>query len=88
MISAYDTTYYLGKYEINKLNEDGFVTSDVERFIIHPDWDIRDKKYDSDIGIAVLTKRITFTSTVRPICIWNGEKGFSDIVGKKGLVAG
>lgn len=88
MISAYDTTYYLGKYDISKLMEDGYESSDVERFELHPKWDPRDNRYDSDIGIAVLTRTIKFSNYIRPICIWTGSPGYSDMIGKKGLIAG
>lgn len=88
MISAYDTTYYVGKYDISKLSEDGFESSDVERFTVHPRWNPSDSRYDSDIGIAVLTKTIQFSNSIRPICIWTGSQGSTDMIGKRGLVAG
>lgn len=85
-ISSDQTTYYIGKHDITKLNEDGFVTSEVDRFVIHPNYD--PQSYDSDIGAAILTKQIIYSSTIQPICIWTQSQGYSDIVSQKGIVAG
>lgn len=81
-------TYYIGKYDITSLNEDGYVSSDVQRFVVHNDWDASSDSYDSDIAIAILTKKIQFSNTIRPICIWSKSQGHSDIVDVKGLIAG
>jgi hypothetical protein len=84
-----ESTYYIGKYKLNDLNESGFISSDVQRFIVHQNWNSsHEASYDSDIAISVLVKTIIFSNTIRPICIWEESLGHSDLVDKKGLVAG
>lgn len=89
MLAADDSTYYMGKYELKNLNEHGFISSDVQKFIIHPRWNPRDGRYDADIAIAVLVKNIKFSDTIRPICIQDVQSaGHSDLVNKNGKIAG
>jgi secreted trypsin-like serine protease len=87
-ITEYESTYYLGKHKLKDLDENDYVSSDVQKFKIHPNWNTKDKKYDSDIAIAILTKNIQYTNTVRPICIYSGTPGHNDIVNKEGYIAG
>jgi hypothetical protein len=88
-ISADDSTYYVGKHKLYDLKESGYISSDVQQFIVHKNWNFSlEASYDSDIAIAVLVKKIIFSNTIRPICIWEESLGHSDLVDKKGLVAG
>lgn len=86
--SPYEFTIYMGKYKLYDLNEDGYISSDVHTFIVHPNWKPRELSYDSDIAVAVLSKRIIYSNTIRPICIWTQTVGHYDLVGKRGIVAG
>lgn len=86
--SAYDSTFYLGKYHIKDLNERDYITSGVDYLIVHPDWDAFDERYKGDICIAVLSKSIRFTNSIIPLCIWPQSDNHEDLVDKAGLVAG
>lgn len=87
-LTAYESTYYMGKYELKNLNEEGYISSDVYKFEVHPKWNPQEHRYDSDVGIAVLVKSIRFSNTIRPICIWTHSKGHYDLVGRRGWIAG
>jgi secreted trypsin-like serine protease len=61
---------------------------EVSEFIIHPDWDPKEKHYTADIAIAVLKKPMKLSKEIHHVC-WNTPshpiQGFA---GKKGLVYG
>lgn len=86
---AEEATFYMGKHNLELLaGEQNYIMSPVTKFIIHPEWNFLDKIYDADISIAVLSRTIEFTKFIRPICIWTATNSFSDLIGKKGVVAG
>jgi hypothetical protein len=58
------------------------------QFVIHPDWSYGSDQYDADIAIAILTRTITFSKFVKPICIWTSTTSHDDLIGRKGIVAG
>lgn len=87
-IKESDSKYYMGIYNINNLDDEGSVNSDVQNFIVHSDWNPENLSYDSDIAIAVLQKTIVFTETISPICVWTNSVGHEDLVSKRGYVAG
>lgn len=81
--------FYLGKYNLENLAGDHyFIVSGVDRFDVHPDWNINDDKYDADIAIAILIRTIGFTKFIKPICLWTGSSSYEDLVGRKGTIAG
>lgn len=82
------STYYLGKYELYDHTDNNVEISRVHKFIVHPDWTPGNNRYESDIGISVLEKTITFTTVIRPICIYSGSPGHNDIIGEKGFISG
>jgi secreted trypsin-like serine protease len=85
---AEEATFYLGKHNIDSLSEQYNVVSSVVQFIIHPDWDSNDDKYDADIAIAVLTRTISFNKFMIPICLWTSTSNANDLVGRTGVIAG
>lgn len=78
----------MGKFNLYDLRENGYISSDIQSFVVHPQWNPRDNSYDSDIAIAILVKKVIFSNTIRPICIWPQSNGHYDLVGKKGVIAG
>lgn len=68
--------------------EQSFIVSGVTQFIVHPEWNFNDERFDADIAIAVLLKTITFSTFVKPICLWTYSTSFEDLIGKKGTVVG
>lgn len=86
-IKPEDASFHMGKYNIQSL-EGNYVVSNVNQFVIHPDWSISDDRSDADIAIAVLTKSISFTDLIKPICLWTASTSYEDLVGEKVIVAG
>ncbi|KAG5681575.1 hypothetical protein PVAND_010994 [Polypedilum vanderplanki] len=85
---ASDSTFYIGKYSLNALNEVGYIDSGVTSFHINPQWNPNDRRYDGDLAIAVLSRTVEFADNIRPICIWPQSNSHTDLVGKRGLIAG
>ena len=85
---ASDSTFYLGKYNLNSLNEIGYVNADVDSFLVHPDWDPNEERYEGDIALAVLSKTVEFADNIIPLCIWQQSYSHTDLNGKQGLIAG
>lgn len=59
----------IGRYNLSNQNEVGSKIVSVQKIILHPDWDIRDVKYDSDIAIVVLAEAMEFGDQIQPICL-------------------
>lgn len=78
----------MGKYNLKSFNDVGLVSSGVQRFEVHPNWKPYSEKYEADIGIAILSKKIQFSATIRPVCLWRSENSHANIVGSKGVIAG
>lgn len=76
----------LGKYSIHKWTESGTVVSDVSHVHLHPDY--RALTSDADLAVIVLTEPITFTPTVRPVCLWPTASDLADLVGQRGTIVG
>ena len=88
MRSAEDSTFYLGKHKLNDLNEKDYVTSGVSHFIIHPNWNAFDERYNGDLAIALLYRTIKFSNNIIPLCLPPQSNDHEDIVSEAGLVAG
>lgn len=86
----YDSTYYLGKHKLKDTTERNVIVSGVDEFIIHPNWNTHEERYTADIGIAILTKFITFNIRIAPICIWERTNDHKDLVedNSRGYIAG
>lgn len=86
---AEEATFYIGKHNLESLNgEQNYIVSGVTQLIVHPNWDPNDDKYDADIAVAVLLRKVPFSKFVKPICLWTATNSYQDLVGKKGIVAG
>lgn len=87
---AEEASFIIGKHNLESLidGEQNFIVSGATEFIVHPDWDFNDDRFDADIAIAVLLRTVTFSKFVKPICLWTSTTSYDDLVGKKGVVAG
>lgn len=86
---ASEATFFIGKHNLETFNSDrNHIISSVTQFIIHPQWKPEDDRYDADIAIAVLTRTVTFSKFIKPICLWTATTSYADLVGRKGIVAG
>ncbi len=59
----------------------------VDKIIIHPDFNADDLK--NDIAIIRLSTDVSFNIHIHPICLWKSSKtNLSEVVGKHGTVIG
>lgn len=84
-----EASFFIGKHNLETFNgEKNYIFSGVSQFIIHPDWNHNDDRYDADIAIAVLIRTVIFSKFVKPICLWTNTNSHTDILGINGIVAG
>lgn len=76
----------LGKYRIHKWTESGTVIREASHVHLHPDY--RALNSDADLAVIVLTEPVTFTPTVRPVCVWPEASDLADLVGQQGTIVG
>jgi secreted trypsin-like serine protease len=82
-------TFYIGKHNLDSLtSEKNFIAAGVEKFMIHPDWNYEDDRYDADLAMVVLTRSVEFSKFIQPICLWTNTNSNNDFIEKAGLVAG
>lgn len=61
---------YTGIYDLRQKNATGL---EVDKIILHPDWDPNGESYDADISLLRLRNAIIFSPFVSPICLWPRE---------------
>lgn len=84
-----EATFFFGKHNIGSLLEDrNYIQSGASEFHLHPEWRTNDDRFDADIAIVVLARKIIFNKFIKPICMWQASTSFTDIVGKEGIIAG
>lgn len=89
MRKAEEASFYIGKFNLDSLNgEQNYMVSGVSQFIIHPDWDNHDDRYDADLALVVLVRTVNFSKFIKPICLWTSTTSYEDLIGKSGVVAG
>ncbi|CRL03694.1 CLUMA_CG016754, isoform A [Clunio marinus] len=66
---------HLGKYNLSALYEPGSITAFPEKITIHPKWNIRQVKYDSDIALIKIYGTVPLSSNIYPACLWTSELG-------------
>lgn len=59
----------LGRHNLKKTAEKGSETRSVERISIHHDWKPDQPKYDADLAILHLDRRLTFSEFIQPVCL-------------------
>nr|XP_036234351.1 serine protease gd isoform X1 [Bactrocera oleae] len=84
-LPATQVALFLGRTNLESFSEDGFVTRDVERLIIHPDYN---NLPDADIAVMRMAAISSYTDFIRPICLWTESTQVSRVVGLSGTVAG
>ncbi|KAG5679759.1 hypothetical protein PVAND_009299 [Polypedilum vanderplanki] len=87
MKNSRDSEFHIGDFNLNDLNE-RFINAKIENFAVYPKWNPQEVRFDGDIAIAVLSRPVEFSDNVRPLCIWQHSQTHSDLVGKKGIIAG
>lgn len=77
-------TLVLGKHNIKTWARRS-VLRDVERIHVHPDYKIPS---DADIAVLEMSLPVSFTVTIKPICLWSETEEIEAVVGSDGTVAG
>lgn len=71
-ISAKKIVLAFGRHDIRDWTEKNMVISDVDEIILHSDY-LSNKKstiFDADIALLITKDYITYTSMIKPICLW------------------
>lgn len=63
-----DIYAYIGRFDLTA-NEVHSQQVDIKKIIIHPNWSTNDIRYDADISILMLKRRVEFTEYVQPVCL-------------------
>ncbi|XP_055853325.1 serine protease gd-like [Episyrphus balteatus] len=59
-----------------------------EEIIPHPDYNMKLIQFDADLALVRLKESVIFTTSVRPICMWQGSVDTRDIEGISGAIVG
>lgn len=80
---------WLGRHSLINWQEDGAVVSNVERIFIHPDCKkYSSESFDADIAILTMDRQVSYTTYIRPICLWPATSSIQDVEGSSGTVVG
>ena len=84
---------YVGRYKLRDWNERSSARRDVIKYTIHPDYQLRGdnesaRSADSDLAVLTLNKRVEYTETIQPICLWSASIKLEYVVGQTGFVVG
>lgn len=84
-----EALFYIGKYYLSILEDErDFVVSPASRFILHPDWNSYTESFDADIALVILTRTVSFSQSVKPICLWTATNDYRDMINSYGIIAG
>jgi hypothetical protein len=86
-IQERNSYFILGGYNLD-YHEESQQQIGVNYFLTHPDWDPLSDKYDADIAIAYLSRKVKYNEYIVPICLPNYLQNSYDIIGRNGSVAG
>lgn len=79
-LSPDNLTVRLGAHNITAKSELGMVERNVTAIHVHPQWDVYENEYDSDIAILVLNDKVMFTNFIQPVCM-PGDVALDGVVG-------
>lgn len=85
-ISNDDIEVFLGKYHLRKFSSKGIQNIQVQRIIMHPEYNY--KTYVNDIAMIHLARPAEYTDYVRPVCLWSENVDLESVVHKEGTVVG
>ncbi|CRL03701.1 CLUMA_CG016763, isoform A [Clunio marinus] len=70
---------HLGKYNLSLVYERGSIPAFPEKIKIHPDWNIHQEKYDSDIALIKIDGTVPIRSNIYPACLWSSALGMRNV---------
>lgn len=59
----------LGAQHLDKLNEIGQVTVEVNKILVHSTWNPQVERYNADIAVLILEQDVIFSSYIQPVCL-------------------
>ncbi|CAG9831444.1 unnamed protein product [Diabrotica balteata] len=77
---------YLGKYYLKVWSNPGIQDRQIEKIIVHQNYNSR--TFQHDIAILKLLEPAEITNYVRPACLWEDDKNLESVIGKQGTVVG
>lgn len=87
-----DILLVFGRYDLRNWTEPSVQLSDAESINIHPDYVEGELDMnDADIAVVVTTRRISYNSFVRPICLWPSStmvQNVDEMIGRSGTLVG
>lgn len=90
-IAAKKIVLAFGRHDIRDWTEKNAILSDVDEIIVHPDYlsTKESKIFDADIAILITKDFITYTSMIKPICLWPADVDRShSLIGTNGTLVG
>lgn len=69
-----DVLIYLGAHDLDKRQETGRISRTVSKISTHYDWQQETERFDADIAMIVLKKRVEFNRYINPICLWTSTQ--------------
>jgi hypothetical protein len=61
---------YLGRYDLTTYAyEPNSKKENIQKIVIHPEWDPKDVRYDADIAMLFLKNLVTFSNFIQPVCV-------------------
>ncbi|XP_055295953.1 serine protease gd-like [Sitodiplosis mosellana] len=90
-VAARKVVLAFGRHDIRDWTEKNMVISDVDEIIVHPDYlSKKDSKiFDADIAILITKDFISYTSMIKPICLWpSSVDGTHSLIGTNGTLVG
>lgn len=90
-IAAKKIVLAFGRHDIRDWTEKNMIISDVDDIILHPDYLSKREStiFDADIAILVTKDFITYSSMIKPICLWpTSVDSTYSVVGTNGTLVG
>ncbi|XP_050502493.1 serine protease gd-like isoform X1 [Diabrotica virgifera virgifera] len=77
---------YLGKYYLKVWSNAGIQDRQIEKIIVHQNYNSR--TFNHDIAILKLIEPAEITNYVRPACLWEDNTSLESVIGRQGTVVG
>ncbi|XP_054747777.1 coagulation factor VII-like isoform X1 [Anastrepha obliqua] len=85
-LRAEQIVLYFGRYDLESYSEDGIESRNVDKLIIHPEYE--NDKPNADIALLQIEPIDKFSRYIQPICLWSETTESSLIVGRTATVVG
>lgn len=78
----------LGRYRLRDWREAGSENREIQNYTLHHEYQ-NQVSADSDLAILILRTPVTYSPTIKPICLWpSGPSDLQNVVNKAAYVAG